>query len=724
VKSVNRRLVLLLAAVFFLTVLPLRSSAADQPPVSLQRAIEIAKLNFKIPESYTQFTSEFSDHENFPTWSLSWRSKDGSGGSFRVEVSADTGEITGMDFYQPDDSTNFAVRIPSYSIDEAARISESFLQRIVPGRMKELRPVSPIKQSENTYHSLNEYVFYWQRVVNNIPVQGERAVVRVNKFNGTVVSYQLNCTTSQFPSSSRVITAAQAEKAFKDMGMFELQYLVPPPYRPLNQDDAAEPQLVYRLTHKSGGMIDANTGKPFIVPPGHYLQGLDIYMGAAGMAEKRAALMDQAAKVELSPEEQEEIIKHANLLTQQEACQVVFEWIPAARDMSLRNAHLEAVYGQPQDRVWILSFTKKDAQGKDHRVYVRLDAASGEILSFSYSYPRDSFTKEKIKSPEVLEKTARDFLQRLQPEKSKYIRLDPYNENHSDPDDQSPIRYFYFNRLVNNIPVPNHGISVALDSISGEIIEYELYWPDLKFPAPTGIMNTTRAVASYLEQQPLTLSYCILTSDRGTKEVHLVYIPWSDYDSGPYMMLDARTGKLLDWNGRPLPEPPAAEAFNDIDGIPGQREINILGQMGFFGEYGNSFKPNQPITLVSFLRALILARQGDKGVYELDDAEILKQAKFYGWLREDLPANTALNRATAGRIIIRYLDLERVARLQNIYLNHYDDIDKNDSFVGYAAILKGYKIMEGEGSKFRPSAVVSRADAAGFIFRMSKVDLK
>ena len=225
---------------------------------------------------------------------------------------------------------------------------------------------------------MSDYVFYWQRTVNNIPVKGERAVVRVNKFNGTVVSYQLNCTTSQFPSPSRVISTSQAEKAFKDTGMFELQYLVPPPYRPLNRDDAAEPVLVYRLTHKSGGMIDANTGNPFIVPSGQYLEGLDIYMGAAGMAEKQALAKDQEGSVELSPEEQEEIIKHANLLTQQEACQVVFQWVPAAREMSLRNAHLEAEYGRPQNRNWILSFTKKDDNGKDHRVYARLDAASGK----------------------------------------------------------------------------------------------------------------------------------------------------------------------------------------------------------------------------------------------------------------------------------------------------------------------------------------------------------
>jgi hypothetical protein len=722
-KTVNRPLILLLVVSFFVTILPLHTLAGSQPKVTLQKAIETAKLKFDIPPSYNEFTSRFSDYDNNPTWSLSWRPTDNAGGSFRVEVNANTGEITTMDSYQPDNNTSTAVRIPAYTVEEAAKIAETFLKKIVPGRMSELRLVSPLKQSENSYSGLSDYTFHWQRVVNNIPVLGERAVVRVDKYKGTVVSYQLRCTHSNFPSAAKAVSASQAGQAFKDAGMLELQYLVRPQYRPLNQDTAAEPVLVYRLTHKSNGLIDALTGKPFVVPSGSYLEGQDVYAGAGGAMAKEAAPADQAANVELTPEEQEEIIKHANLLTQQKACEVVFRWVPAAKNMSLRSAHLEAVYGEPQNRSWSLSFIKKDDDGKDYQVYARLDASTGEMQSFSYYYPRDSFDPKKVKDRGELEKAARDFLKRIQPGKSNSIKLDPEMENRMVPDIQAPTRFFSFTRLVNNIPVPNHGISVSVDTITGEIVEYSLTWPDLKFPAPTGILNSTQAASSYLNQQPLTLSYCKLTSEPGAKEVRLVYIPWNDYDSGPYMMLDARTGKLLNWAGEPLSEPPAAEAFNDLDGISGQREINMLGQMGFFREYGNSFKPNQPVTLVSFLRALILARDGNWGVYELDDTEVLKRAKSRGWLTEELAPTTALNRATTGRILIRYLNLESVAKLKDIYVNPYKDIKKGDEFTGYAAILKGYKVMEGDGTNFSPAAIVSRADAAQFIFRMSKVNL-
>ncbi len=723
-KTINRPLILLLAIFFFITILPLHTLAGNQPKVTLQKAIETAKLKFEIPASYKEFTSQFSDYDNNPTWSLSWRPTDDAGGSFSVEVNANTGEITSVYSYQPGDDTSPAVRIPAYTVDEAAKISESFLKRIIPNHMSELRLVSPIKQSENNYYGLGDYTFYWQRVANNIPVRGESAVVRVNKFNGTVVSYQLKYTYTNFPSAAQVVSASQAGQAFKDAGMFELQYLVKPQYRPFSQGTTWEPVLVYRLTHKSGGFIDALTGKPFVIPSGSYLEGQDIYPGAGGggAMEKRINAADQAANVELTPEEQEEIIKHANLLTQQKACEVVYQWVPAARNMSLRSAYLEAVYGEPQNRSWNLNFTKTD-NGKEYRVYARLDASTGEMKSFSYYYPRDSFDPQKAKSREDLEKAARDFLKRIQPGKSNSIRLDTDLESRTVPEDQAPTRYFNFTRLVNNIPVPDHGISLTVDTITGEVVEYSLTWPDLKFPATTGILNNAQASASYLSQEPLTLSYCKLTSEPGVKDVRLVYIPWNDYDSGPYLMLDARTGKLLNWAGEPLPAPPATEAFNDLNGIPGQREINILGQMGFFREYGNSFKPNQPVTLVSFLRALILARDSDRSIYELDDAEIVKRAKSRGWLTEDLAPSAALNRATTGKIIIRYLNLERVAQLPNIYVNYYKDIKKGDSFIGYAAILKGYQIMEGKDSNFGPAAMVSRADAAQFIFRMSKVNL-
>jgi len=721
-KTINRPLILLLVVAFFITILPLSSLAVNQQPVTLQKAIETAKQKFAIPPSFTEFTSQFSNNNNQPTWSLNWRATGDTGGYFSVSVNAANGEITAMNLYQPGDDTNPAVRIPSYTAEEAVKLSESFLKKVIPGYLSELRLIPPMKLSENTYQRMNEYTIRWQRVMDTIPVRGQGAVIRVDKFKGTISSYQLNWTYATFPSAARVLSVSQAGQAFRDAGMFELQYLVAPQYRPLTQDETAEPVLVYRLTHKSGGLIEANTGKPFIIPSGQYLEGLDIYGGAGGAMEnaKRVAA-DQAAAVELTPEEQEEIIKHSKLLTQQKACETLFRWVPAAKGMNLRSAHLEASYGEPQNRNWSLSFIRTDADNNNFRIYARLDASTGELLSFSYDYPRNSFDAKKAISKEELEKSARQFLNRIQPEKSKYIRLDADIDDRSAA--ESPTRFFNYTRMVNNIPVPNHGMSVTVDSTTGEIVGFDLNWPDLKFPAPTGILNSEQAASLYLKQQPLTLSYFTLTAEQGTRDMYLAYIPWNDYDSGPYMMLDARNGKLLNWAGQPLPEPPATDAFNDLNGIPGQREINILGQMGFFREYGSSFKPNQPVTLVSFLRALILARDSDSGIYDLDDTEILKRAKSRGWLTENLTPTTALNRKTVGKIIIRYLKLEQVAQLPDIYLNSYKDLKKGDDFIGYAAILKGYKIMEGKGSVFSPTATVNRADAAQFIYRMSRVNL-
>lgn len=724
-RTINRPLIFLLAVSFFMTILPLQSLAVDQPAVSLQKAIETVKHNFQIPPSHTEFTSRFSDYNKRPTWSLNWRATGDVSGYLSVNVDSNTGEITSMNSYQPDDDLSPAVHIPSYTAEEAAKLSESFLKKIAPTHLGELRLIPPLKQSQNANHLMTDYSIHWQRMVGIIPVRGEGAFVRVDKSKGTVVSYQLNWTNTDFPAAARAISVHQAQKAFKDAGMFELQYLVSPEFRPLNQDEPVDPVLVYRLTHKSRGLIDAVSGNPFIIPFGQYLEGLDVYGGSGGAKENmKMPSLDQAATVQLTPEEQEEIRKHSSLLTQQGACEALFKWVTAAKTMSLRSAHLEADYGQPQTRSWSLSFIKSDANGVDFRLYARLDASSGELMSFSYNFPRDAFDSKKTMSREQSEQAARDFLKLIQPEKSRYIRLDADNDNQYTLRDQSPTRYFNYTRLVNNIPIQNQGMSVTVDATTGEIVSYDLNWPDLKFPAPTGIMNSTQAASAYLNQQPLTLSYCTLTAEQGAKDMRLAYMPWNDYESGPYMMLDARTGHLLNWAGQPLTEPPTTETFKDLNGIPAQREINILGQIGFFREYGDSFKPDQPITLVSFLRALILARDGDNRVYDADDAEMMEKAKNRGWLTEKLAPATALSRETAGRILIRYLNLEHVAQLQGIYTNYYKDIEKGSDFVGFAAILKGYKVMEGQSSTFSPTATVSRAEAAQYIFRMSKVNLK
>src|SRR5690606_16560736 len=116
-------------------------------------------------------------------------------------------------------------------------------------------------------------------------------------------------------------------------------------------------------------------------------------------------------------------------------------------------------------------------------------------------------------------------------------------------------------------------------------------------------------------------------------------------------------------------------------------------------------RPDQPITLVSFLRALILARNSDNQIYDIDNDEVMKRARAYGWLTEKIAPNTILSRETAGRIIIRYLNLEHVARLQGVYIHHYKDIE--DEFVGFAAILNGYNIIKGQQAHFTPTASVT-----------------
>jgi len=692
------------------------------PAVSLQKAIEIAKKHIQIPENFGNFTSHFSDYNDHPIWALNWRGSGNTNGYLGVEVNARTGDITSMNLYIPDTKQS-AVRIPSITLDEATKIADDFLTKIASSHRGELQLISPLKQLQNVNHLNNEYSVHWQRVAEGIPVNGEGAIVGIDKIKGTITSYQLNLKDNDFPSASKAITAEQAEKAFMDAGMLELQYLVPQRFQPLNQSTPPEPILVYSLNHKSNGVIDALTGTPLILS---YDQSFSYNAIGAGALKEALMVGDSGQNtVELTPEELAEISKTSQLITQEEACEILYKWMPKGRHMELRSAALQAGYNYPETKLWDLTFTIGSETNSQSYLYGRINAETGELISFSYDFARDPFNPQEAMSRTEAREKAEAFLKKIQPAKVNSLRFNPETEYplYSEREPQ-PTYYFSFTRLENRIPVVNQGINVTVDSITGEIVAFGLNWPNIKFPSAQNVLNKDQSAQSFLTQKPLTMCFNDLRSGQAGSEMRLVYLPWVESGSTSSNIIDAHTGKLLDWSGQPLAELAKTQVFEDIQGIPAQREINILGQMGFFREYDNQFLPKQQITLVSFLQALILARDGDTGIYKTNTTEIMENAFRKGWISEQDKPDQILDRANCSRIIIRYLNLEQAAQIPNIYINQFKDLKSGDDLIGTAALLKGLGVVLGKGTTFDPSAPVTREEAAQFVYRMANVNLR
>jgi hypothetical protein len=183
-------------------------------------------------------------------------------------------------------------------------------------------------------------------------------------------------------------------------------------------------------------------------------------------------------------------------------------------------------------------------------------------------------------------------------------------------------------------------------------------------------------------------------------------------------LLDARTGAALDYSGQTVTALAVPHRFNDIAGTPESKEIALLGQAGLFGEYGDTFHPQEPVTAASLLRAMLELKNGIGSYGQAPDQEFLRQAVACGWLKEDLQPGSRVTREELARIVVRMLGLERAAEAPGIYripFANAGSIAPDDT--GYVALAWGLGIMKDEGSMFHPGQSVTRAEAAAVLVR-------
>ncbi|NLL53112.1 MAG: peptidase, partial [Peptococcaceae bacterium] len=190
-------------------------------------------------------------------------------------------------------------------------------------------------------------------------------------------------------------------------------------------------------------------------------------------------------------------------------------------------------------------------------------------------------------------------------------------------------------------------------------------------------------------------------------------------------LMDAKNGSFLDWRGKPLTEQPCRLSFNDIAGNPYAKEITVLGLAGIFGEYGNKFRPQQNITVHSLLKALLTVKNGiiDNN---LSSADIIKEAKKLGWLQEEVSPNQIVSKELFSKIIIRYLGLDKIARLDSIFTSSFNDAQTfAPASQGYISLVTGLDIIpRSKDGKFNPNRPVTRSEAAYSIIKALGLDFR
>ena len=682
--------------------------------ISLDKAIQIVKQNFNIPSDLQEFSSAFDSSDNRQVWRLNWTASEGKEGSFMAEIDANSGEIMSMYRWQGQATTGS--KIPSISMTQARQIGQKLLNQLLPGKSADL--VMDQESSIIPLDSYGSYNIYWKRTYHKIPVGVDYASMEIDRHSGEVLHFNLHWTNAKLPPPSGIISQKQAGVVFSNEHMLKLQYIFPSTIQPLrNEQKPPAPRLVYAVKHQSDGMIDAFAGTPVIAE--------NIISVAEGMGEsaknmKLPAPAGRDEAISLSPEEQQEVEKSAKLITQGQAVEAVKRWVKIPDNMELRSAGLEKNWKNPVLRTWNLNW-QLTATTSYGNLWAQVNAADGELLSFHLNLPPAEGTTPAIGKDEA-KQMAEGFIKGIQPQRWNQVTFYANGLPDNSPERDTGAWSFNYLRLVNGAQCPDDGIRITVDAKRKQISSYNLEWSQASFPSTTGILGTDKANEVFLKTIPLKLRYTFIQKPGEQPQVKLVYFPES---KDGLSMLDAKTGQTLYQDGQSVSDKPQPYIFNDIEGHFAQKEISLLGQAGIFGEYGNSFHPDENITLRSLLKAMLASRDGNYGIGKIEDQELINRCQRLGWIKESPDLDSQISRDNLSLLMLRFLEIEYLTRVEGIYQVPYQDTAQLSPISKAAAALTwGLGIIKADGKNYDPAHIVSRGEAAAALVHTLAVNTR
>jgi len=676
--------------------------------ITVEQATQIVKDSFSIPEKYTQLSTGYNEYNNRGSYSLNWNATDAPGGSFHAEVDATTGDILSINQWEGPRTSGF--KLPALSALEAEKIATGLVSKLAGKHQAEMQLVKDEQQvSISNYMGPFTYNFRWVRVVSGIQFPENGVNVGISG-DGQVSNYNYNWTNDLvFPEASKVITPEKANQVFIDTPMLELQYFLPPVMNP----QMPEPQrvlLVYQLTNKyPGGAIDALTGKPVTFDP-----KVGMYKSMSAVSSVSFATSAAATSPVIDATGQDTSDKKGQI-SQDEAAAVVKKMVKIPKGLVLRNSSLSQDWQNSNEQVWNLDYSSNSyGMGDQGYLNARVNAKTGELVGFNMSNAIKSNDTGKHLTRDGAQKLAEDFLKSAQPEKFKLVKDESGTSYGGNMPDN--IESFNYVRLVNGIPVSRNGMNVTVDTVGKQVINYDLSWTNIEFPSPSDVLPVNQATERFLKERPLVLNYSLIVQQNslqgGIPEVRLVYQP--TMNNGMYMpsLLDAITGDPVDWNGKSQSQWIKAHHYTDIQGNFAEKEIGIMGLTGAFGEYKETFRPNEKITTNSLLRAMVVA-EGNNRDRVLSDEDVFKIAKERGWLHDDLKLGPEMSRVDLAKIMIRLIDMEPSAQVKGIYVVPFTDAQTIEAdSLGYVALTWGLGILKIEGNAVRLNQTVTRAEAA------------
>ncbi|MGD0153193.1 MAG: YcdB/YcdC domain-containing protein, partial [Thermacetogeniaceae bacterium] len=100
--------------------------------ITLEQAIGVAKQFIQVPDDYKNFQPNYNNTAGLATWDLSWSSDDPNNGNISARVNAATGELWGLQQWQPQPASGSGRGLPKLNRSEAQIKATAFLNQVLP----------------------------------------------------------------------------------------------------------------------------------------------------------------------------------------------------------------------------------------------------------------------------------------------------------------------------------------------------------------------------------------------------------------------------------------------------------------------------------------------------------------------------------------------------------------------------------------------------------------
>lgn len=659
----------------------------------------IATVREKLDISENHSSFDFSSHESEErglVWEFRWSWDNDK----NIRASADAeGRI--IDYYRYASAEDNSSKLPAYTLEQCREKSLAFLRRANP----ELDGHYVLADESDSAMN-GSYAATYHRVENDIPYPDHTIYVVVDSFTGEVSQYRVEWDyTLAFKPLENGIGDEAATDSYQEKLGLRLQYMT------RQKDGKTEAYLAYVPKYQNT-YLDAETGEPY------YAEQLPHRLaGSAGGGYSADAAAEMSSK-NLSEAERQEIQNAEGLISKDEAAAFVKK-IPAfdiTDDMMLESTSLYSTGKDKKEYAIELRFIK---EGEDtyHSVSIVLNAKNKEVLSY-YSYDSsvkgNEADKNKMTQAQVAQE-AQKFIDTYAASKAGEIAVRETNPFVKNVGESGVINY---ERIVNGIPYPDNGISVAYDLKTGKLSRFRTSWDsEASFESKANILSDKEALQKILEIGPLSLLYVGIPDEEGglVKDTKPVYGLPFDFTG----VLSATTGEQLDWRGKPYVKKEIRN-YTDIVGHWSEEYVKKLCEFGFdFGK--GEFKPEEAIVQKDYLVLLLEAINNDTSAYETEEeiTDLYERLIRQGILgEEERNPGAPITRIDAAKYFVRMIGGEDFAAIKGIYQTPFsDEAEIGEDLLGYAAIVSGMGIMNGSDGMFQPNGSITRAETAVMLYK-------